>query len=65
MYNTSGCAIDLSNKNNEDNKCKHSPTRYYSWFAYNYKTGENDILCVGCCDCGEILAGAVTEEEIK
>ena len=62
MYNTSGCAVNLSSKNNKDNKCKHPPARYYSWFAYNYRTGKKDILCIGCCDCGEILAGAVTEE---
>ena len=46
------------------NECKHPPTRTYSWFAYNYKTDKNDILCAGCCDCGEILAGGITLEEI-
>ncbi len=30
--------------------CKHPPTRLYSWLA-------DDVLCVGCCDCGAILLG--------
>ncbi len=31
--------------------CTHPPTRIFAWFA-------NGVLCVGCCDCGEVLAGA-------
>lgn len=65
MYSTSGCAIDLSNKENKRNKCNHPPSKYYSWFAYNYKTGKSDILCVVCRDCHEILAGSAEIEEIK
>ena len=38
--------------------CKHPPSRYYSWFAYNPVTDKSDILCVGCCECGAVLAGA-------
>ena len=37
--------------------CKHPPTRLYSWFAYD------GTLCVGCCDCGEVLAGAADDSE--
>lgn len=40
--------------------CPHPPARLYAWFAYNCETGEDDILCVACCDCGAVLAG---EEE--
>ena len=43
--------------------CKHPPKRLYSWHAYNYKTGKKDILCVCCCECGEILTGAAEESE--
>lgn len=32
--------------------CKHPPTRLYTWFAYD------GVLCIGCCDCGAVLAGA-------
>lgn len=37
-------------------KCSHPPSRYYSWFAYD------GVLCIGCCDCGDILKGAIEEE---
>jgi hypothetical protein len=32
-------------------KCKHKPSRLFSWFI----TDENgkQVLCAGCCDCGE------------
>ena len=36
--------------------CKHPPSRYWSWFAYNAETGKRDVLCVACCDCGHVLA---------
>ena len=32
--------------------CPHPPTRLYTWFAYD------GTLCIACCDCGEVLAGA-------
>lgn len=35
--------------------CVHRAERLYSWFAFNSSTGESDIQCVGCCDCGSIL----------
>ncbi len=31
--------------------CTHPPSRIFAWFA-------NGVLCAGCCECGEILAGA-------
>ena len=37
--------------------CKHPPTRIYTWFAYD------GTLCAGCCDCGEVLAGAADDTE--
>ena len=40
-----------------DMNCKHPPTRIYSWFAYD------GTLCAGCCDCGEVLAGAADDSE--
>lgn len=33
--------------------CPHPPARLYSWTAYD------GTICVGCCDCGAILAGAL------
>ena len=34
--------------------CKHPPRRLFTWFV-------NDTLCIGCCDCGTVLAGAAEE----
>jgi hypothetical protein len=55
----------ISMKTITENECKHPPTRIYFWFAYNYKTGKNDIPCAGCCDCGKILLGGITEVEMS
>ena len=33
--------------------CKHPPERLYSWTAYD------GVVCVGCCECGASLAGAL------
>lgn len=44
--------------------CPHPPERIYAWWAYNYRTGKNDILCAGCCVCGQVLAGAADDEEV-
>ena len=49
----------------EEKKCKHPYNRIYSWFAYNWKTGKKDLLCAGCCDCGEVLTGVITDKEIE
>jgi hypothetical protein len=32
--------------------CAHPPARLFTWFAHD------DTLCIACCDCGEVLAGA-------
>lgn len=43
--------------------CSHPPERIYAWWAYNCRTGKNDILCAGCCVCGQVLAGAAEDDE--
>lgn len=43
--------------------CEHPPRRLYSWYAWNHKTGNQDILCIACCDCGESLLGHLTDAE--
>jgi hypothetical protein len=37
--------------------CKHPPVKLFCWYAFNYKTGDKDILCICCCLCGDILKG--------
>ena len=32
--------------------CTHPPAHLFTWYAYD------DTLCIACCDCGEVLAGA-------
>jgi len=32
--------------------CTHPPARLFSWFAHD------GTLCIACCDCGDVLAGA-------
>jgi hypothetical protein len=36
-----------------DTACTHPSSRLFAWFAVE------DRLCVGCCACGALLAGAV------
>ena len=43
-------------------ECPHRPERIWCWWAYNWRTGKNDIFCAACCDCGAVLAGAAEEE---
>ena len=38
-------------------KCKHPPERLYSWSAWC------GTLCIGCCECGEILKGGVSLDD--
>lgn len=38
-------------------KCNHPPVKLFVWWAFNCLTGKNDILCIGCTACGEILQG--------
>ena len=35
--------------------CKHPPERLFAWRAYD------DTLCVGCCECGEVLKGGIVD----
>jgi hypothetical protein len=43
--------------------CTHLPDRLFTWWAYNWRTDKNDILCAACCDCGQVLAGAAEDAE--
>lgn len=36
--------------------CKHPVSRVYAWTARD-EYGR-PVLCAGCCECGEVLAGA-------
>ena len=36
--------------------CPHPPERYFCWWA-------GEVFCMGCCACGEVLAGDVGLEE--
>lgn len=56
---TSSKPVSHIEKPKTDKPCKHPPYRITFWYAYNYETGENDIPCAGCCDCGEIILGGV------
>lgn len=40
--------------------CTHPPTRQFAWFARDI---HGDILCVGCCECGEVLKGGATLDD--
>ena len=44
--------------------CKHSYNKLFTWFAFNLVTGRKDWLCVGCCECGEVLKGSCQEYEV-
>lgn len=37
----------------EPTPCQHPPARLYAW-------GAGGVLCVGCCECGQVLAGAAS-----
>lgn len=49
-------------KQHQAQKCKHPPKRQFAWWAFNVKTGLKDILCVGCCLCGEVIKGGTSGE---
>jgi hypothetical protein len=36
--------------------CPHPPSRLYTWVA------GDKTLCVACCECGEVLKGALSVE---
>lgn len=38
--------------------CQHPPARRYAWFARDDTAPGGTVLCVACCDCGAVLAGA-------
>jgi hypothetical protein len=39
--------------------CTHPPNRVYAWFA------TDGTFCAGCCDCGQVLAGAAKPSEAR
>ena len=41
----------------EKKYCLHPSRKLYAWFAFNHLNGKTDILCIGCCECGEIIKG--------
>ncbi len=47
---------EMSRVSDLDN-CPHPIPRQFAWWAMNTDTGKADILCVGCCECGEVLQG--------
>lgn len=40
-------------------RCKHPPYRLYSWWANDCRIKGGIVLCVACCDCGNVLKGGV------
>lgn len=56
-------------------RCKHPPDRLFAWYARDdrvvrkhpdrgAKSGQ--VLCIACCECGEVLEGGEPlEEEIN
>lgn len=38
-------------------ECQHPPERLYAWYALDARAPGGQVLCVGCCDCGEALLG--------
>ena len=39
-------------------ECKHPPERLYAWYV-------DDVLCIGCCECGKVLKGGVSLENTE
>lgn len=35
-------------------ECSHPPARRFCWVAID------GVMCIACCDCGEVLKGGVT-----
>ena len=51
-------------KNKTSDECQHPASRIFTWFAYDPTTDSN-ILCAGCCDCGAVLLGGVTSDDLE
>lgn len=48
-------------------KCPHPPSRYFCWIVKEIANDPDskDILCIGCCDCGESWAGTLRTRKGK
>ena len=42
--------------------CQHPAGRLFAWLADD---PSGPVLCVGCCDCGQVLQGAAEQEEVQ
>jgi hypothetical protein len=51
--------------------CLHPPNRLFAWYARDdgvvrkkkdRGAGSGQVLCVACCDCGQVLEGGVPPE---
>lgn len=49
-------ATELTARTGSAADCEHPARRVYGWVARD-EYGE-PVLCAGCCECGEVLAGA-------
>lgn len=47
--------------NTMSQNCKHPPSRYFSGTYWHPEHG--DVLWVGCCDCGELLAEKILKKK--
>jgi hypothetical protein len=54
--------------------CNHPPNRVWAWYARDDSivrkhkvagAGNGEILCLACCDCGEVLEGGVDPDSPK
>lgn len=43
--------------------CKHPPSRLYSWRVND--AYDKERLIVACCECGKILKGGETQQELE
>ena len=45
--------------------CKHPADRLFAWMARDGTAPGGLVLCVACCDCGQVLQGAAEQEEVS
>lgn len=43
--------------------CHHPAARLWAWYADDCQAPSGRVLCVACCDCGAVLAGAAQEAQ--
>ena len=44
--------------------CPHPITRRFAWMARDDTAAGGQALCVACCDCGAVLQGGASFEEV-